>query len=86
MSRQRQLERCGWRFWRTRGGTFYRNPEAALEPLWELLEKQGIRPQTEPATALDASPAPDAPAAEPSRAEQPRPTKSKPARRGEKAA
>jgi very-short-patch-repair endonuclease len=47
MSRQRQLERCGWRFWRLRGGAFYRNPEAALEPLWELLEKQGIEPQAE---------------------------------------
>ena len=43
MGRQRQLERCGWRFWRVRGGAFYRNPEAALEPLWDLLEKQGIR-------------------------------------------
>jgi very-short-patch-repair endonuclease len=47
MARQRQLERCGWRFWRIRGGAFYRNPEAALQPLWDLLEKQGIRPQTE---------------------------------------
>jgi hypothetical protein len=44
MARQRQLERCGWRFWRLRGGAFYRNPDAALEPLWELLAKQGIRP------------------------------------------
>jgi very-short-patch-repair endonuclease len=43
MGRQRQLERCGWRFWRIRGGTFYRNPEAAMQPLWELLDKQGIR-------------------------------------------
>jgi very-short-patch-repair endonuclease len=46
MGRQRQLERCGWRFWRIRGGTFYRNPEAAMQPLWELLEKQGIRSRT----------------------------------------
>src|SRR5262245_59207587 len=41
MSRQRQLERCGWRFWRIRGGAFFRNPEAALQPLWDLLDKQG---------------------------------------------
>jgi very-short-patch-repair endonuclease len=44
MARQRQLERCGWRFWRVRGGAFYRNPEAALQALWDVLEKQGIRP------------------------------------------
>jgi very-short-patch-repair endonuclease len=43
MARRRQLERCGWRFWRIRGGTFYRNPEAAMQPLWDLLEKTGIK-------------------------------------------
>jgi very-short-patch-repair endonuclease len=43
MGRQRQLERCGWRFWRIRGGSYYRNPDAAMQPLWDLLEKQGIR-------------------------------------------
>jgi hypothetical protein len=58
MTRQRQLERCGWRFWRIRGGTFYRNPELALVPLWDLLEKQGIKPQDE-----DGAPAPVKPAA-----------------------
>jgi very-short-patch-repair endonuclease len=46
MGRQRQLERCGWRFWRIRGGSYYRNPDAAMQPLWELLDKQGIRPRT----------------------------------------
>ena len=55
MTRQRQLERCGWRFWRIRGGTFYRNPELALVPLWDLLEKQGIRPHDEDA-AIPAKP------------------------------
>jgi len=43
MARRRQLERCGWRFWRIRGGTFYRNPESAMQPLWDLLEKTGIK-------------------------------------------
>ena len=47
MARQRQLERCGWRFWRIRGGAFYRNPDAALQSLWELLEKHGIRSRNE---------------------------------------
>ena len=44
MARQRKLERCGYTFWRIRGHTFYRDPEAALEPLWERLEKLGIYP------------------------------------------
>ncbi|HEV8606820.1 MAG TPA: AAA domain-containing protein [Tepidisphaeraceae bacterium] len=44
MARRRQLERCGWRFWRIRGGTFYRNPESAMQPLWDLLERTGIKP------------------------------------------
>lgn len=35
MARQRVLERCGLRFWRIRGTTFYRDPEGALESLWE---------------------------------------------------
>lgn len=43
MARRRQLERCGWRFWRIRGGTFYRNPDNAMQPLWDLLDKSGIR-------------------------------------------
>ena len=59
MNRQRQLERCGWRFWRIRGGTFYRNPEAALQTLWDLLDKHGIRLRTDAtATAAPKSPAP----------------------------
>ena len=43
MARQRQLERCGWRFWRIRGGAFYRNPDVALQPLWDVLDRHGIR-------------------------------------------
>jgi very-short-patch-repair endonuclease len=46
VARQRDLERCGWTFWRVRGSTFYRNPEAALESLWQNLEKLAIRPST----------------------------------------
>jgi len=48
MARQRQLERAGWRFWRVRGSTFYRDPDAALAPLWERLKEDGIDPM--PAT------------------------------------
>jgi very-short-patch-repair endonuclease len=45
MARQRELERCGWEFWRVRGGAFYRDQEAAMASLWGLLEKQGIFPE-----------------------------------------
>ena len=37
MRRQRQLERCGWEFFRVRGSSYYRNPSAALAPLWEMV-------------------------------------------------
>lgn len=43
-ARQRDLERVGWTFWRVRGSAFYRDPEAALESLWEQLERLDIRP------------------------------------------
>ena len=45
MSRQRDLERCGWVFSRVRGSRFYRDPEAALQELWESLERRGILPE-----------------------------------------
>jgi len=40
--RQRILERAGWRFWRIRGSIFYRDPEQALEPLWQVLDEMEI--------------------------------------------
>jgi len=45
MIRQRELERCGWTFWRVRGFDFYRDPDAALAELWETLERLKITPQ-----------------------------------------
>lgn len=48
MSRQRQLERANWLFWRVRGSAFYRDPDAALAPLWARLKELGIKPM--PAT------------------------------------
>jgi very-short-patch-repair endonuclease len=44
MFRQRQLERAGLVFWRIRGSEFYRNPSAALDPLWRKLSVMGIEP------------------------------------------
>jgi very-short-patch-repair endonuclease len=44
MSRQRDLERAGWRFARIRGGDFYRDPEKAMVPVWGELDRLGIQP------------------------------------------
>jgi len=44
LARQRALERCGWRFHHLRASEFSRDPDAALEPLWQLLTHRGITP------------------------------------------
>jgi len=44
LDRERELKRAGWRFWRIRESEFYFDPDAALKPLWEELERRGIRP------------------------------------------
>lgn len=44
MQRQRQLERCGWEFFRVRESTFYVDKEQALASLWPALEERGIFP------------------------------------------
>ena len=44
MQRQRQLERCGWEFFRVRESAFYANKEAALDRLWPMLEERSIFP------------------------------------------
>lgn len=45
MQRQRQLERCGWEFFRVRESAFYSNKVNALKGLWDALEERGIYPQ-----------------------------------------
>ncbi|NTW55407.1 MAG: DUF559 domain-containing protein, partial [Chlorobaculum sp.] len=42
MQRQRQLERCGWEFFRVRESAFYANKESALAGLWQALEEREI--------------------------------------------
>lgn len=42
MNRQRILERAGWIFWRIRGSEYYRDPDQALEGLWQKLSDMGI--------------------------------------------
>lgn len=41
-ARQTVLERAGWTFERIRGSSFYRDPDAALEPLWQRLDTLDI--------------------------------------------
>jgi very-short-patch-repair endonuclease len=48
-ARQRDLERVGWTFWRVRGSVFFRDPELALGPLWDLLSQHEIEPVEEAA-------------------------------------
>jgi very-short-patch-repair endonuclease len=42
MQRQRQLERCGWEFFRVREAAFYSNKENALAGLWQMLADRDI--------------------------------------------
>ncbi|MBN2578197.1 MAG: AAA family ATPase [Pirellulales bacterium] len=44
MQRQRQLERCGWEFFRVRESAFYSNRDNAIAGLWRMLEERGIFP------------------------------------------
>ncbi|MEI9948322.1 MAG: AAA domain-containing protein [Pseudomonadota bacterium] len=45
LARQATLERLGWRFARIRGTEFFRDPDAAMAPVFEALERQGIPPE-----------------------------------------
>lgn len=47
LARQRDLERCGWNFFRVRESAFYVDKAQALEPLWQLLHELEIRPAGE---------------------------------------
>ena len=43
-ARQRDLERCGWTFWRVRESVFRLDPDEALSDLWETLKAHGVLP------------------------------------------
>ena len=43
-ARQRDLERCGWTFWRVRESVFRLDPAEALLDLWETLKTHGVLP------------------------------------------
>ncbi|OZM79790.1 hypothetical protein CFP66_24200 [Pseudonocardia sp. MH-G8] len=74
MARQRELERCGWHFFRVLESEFYLDPAKALAPLWERLaeleihpsgwtssiSEQVVVPAEEPSAVTDATPDLDA--------------------------
>lgn len=43
LRRQRELERCGWEFFRIRESVFYADMVATLQKLWETLDELDIR-------------------------------------------
>ncbi|AWT37374.1 hypothetical protein DM785_16810 (plasmid) [Deinococcus actinosclerus] len=48
LARQQTLERAGMEFWRVRGSTFTRDPDAALSDLWTTLDRRGVYPEGDP--------------------------------------
>ncbi|WP_461120310.1 AAA domain-containing protein [Saccharothrix stipae] len=44
MARQRDLERCGWRFFRIRESEFYADRPTVMSRLWDALQELGIHP------------------------------------------
>lgn len=44
LERERELRRLGWKFWRIRESEFCFDPERALQPLWQELDRRGIKP------------------------------------------
>ncbi len=59
MARQRELKRCGWIFFRVLGSAFYRDPDEALAPLWQTLDRLEIRPQSDWRAQRGDSPPPE---------------------------
>jgi very-short-patch-repair endonuclease len=44
LERERELRRLGWKFWRIRESEYCFDPERALQPLWQELDRRGIEP------------------------------------------
>lgn len=43
LARQRELERCGWEFFRIRESVFYADMPGAMQKLWDTLDELGIQ-------------------------------------------
>ncbi len=54
MRRQRVLERVGWRFWRCFASSFYRDMDAVVADLVEMLSRMGIEPVGQSGTTRPA--------------------------------
>ncbi len=68
------LQRCGWTFWRVRGGEFYRDPDAAMNDLWRTLDLLGIQPYSSESYSKVAQVAPvTQPQDQPQEESEPRP-------------
>ena len=68
-ARQRDLERCGWGFWRVRESVFRLDPDEALEDLWATLTRRRIFTTVDEEmhhgeVQEDAEPGEDSPAAQ----------------------
>ncbi|MFE0590562.1 AAA domain-containing protein [Micromonospora echinospora] len=67
LARQRELERCGWRFFRIRESAFYVDEPTVLHDLWDALAKLGIHPSgsvprstaPDPTVKVTGGPGPD---------------------------
>jgi very-short-patch-repair endonuclease len=55
LERQALLERLGWTFARIRGSQFFRDPDAALAPVFERLQRLGIEPSGPDVGSLDVT-------------------------------
>lgn len=51
LARQATLERLGWKFVRIRGTQFFRDPDAAMVPVFEAIKARGIPPELDAAVA-----------------------------------
>lgn len=67
IARQRDLERCGWEFWRLRESEFALEGDEALNELWRTLDRRGIFPVGMEAVPSDPAARTQASAVEPSR-------------------
>ncbi len=55
MERERELRRCGWRFWRVRESEYLLDSDRALAGLWDELDQRGVTPQSVDADLVDAT-------------------------------
>ncbi|GAA1462661.1 AAA domain-containing protein [Williamsia maris] len=46
MERERELRRCGWRFWRVRESEYLLDADRALDGLWRELAVRGVSPES----------------------------------------